>query len=125
MSVIVDEDCRPCGHKNLHEGEESNGKNRSEELRLHVMQESRRVEELARDLLKNYQKKSEVEFDDVMHYEDEEEEDDDDVASCASSDLFELDNLSAIGIERYREELPVYETTHFNTNRAIANGFIL
>ena len=70
-------------------------------------------------------KKSEVEFDDVMHYEDEEEEDDDDVASCASSDLFELDNLSAIGIERYREELPVYETTHFNTNRAIANGFIL
>ncbi|RDX84712.1 Protein BIG GRAIN 1-like A, partial [Mucuna pruriens] len=129
VSVIVDEDCRPCGHKNLHEGEEglvaSNGKNRSEELRLHVMQESRRVEELARDLLKNYQKKSEVEFDDVMHYEDEVEDDDDDVASCSSSDLFELDNLSAIGIERYREELPVYETTHFNTNRAIANGFIL
>ncbi|KAL9304304.1 hypothetical protein ACSQ67_021567 [Phaseolus vulgaris] len=130
VSVIVDEDCRPCGHKNVYEGEEglvgSNGKNRSEELRLHVMQESRRVEELARDLLKNYQKKSEVEFDAVMHYEDEEEEeDDDDVASCSSSDLFELDNLSAIGIERYREELPVYETTHFNTNRAIANGFIL
>ncbi|KAK7389655.1 hypothetical protein VNO78_24878 [Psophocarpus tetragonolobus] len=130
VSVIVDEDCRPCGHKNLHEAEEtlvpSNGKSTSEELRLHVMQESRRVEELARDLLKNYQKKSQVEFDDVMHYEDEEEEDDDDdVASCSSSDLFELDNLSAIGIERYREELPVYETTHFNTNRAIANGFIL
>lgn len=128
VSVIVDEDCRPCGHKNVYEGEEalvaSNGKNRSEELRLHVMQESRRVEELARDLLKNYQKKSEVEFDAVMHYE-EEDDDDEDVASCSSSDLFELDNLSAIGIERYREELPVYETTHFNTNRAIANGFIL
>lgn len=128
VSVIVDEDCRPCGHKNLHEGEDnlmaSNGRNRSEELRLHVMQESRKVEELARDLLKEYQKKNEVEFDDVMHYEDE-EEDDDDVASCSSSDLFELDNLSAIGIERYREELPVYETTHFNTNRAIANGFIM
>ncbi|BAT98324.1 hypothetical protein LR48_Vigan192s002100 [Vigna angularis] len=127
VSVVVDEDCRPCGHKNVYEGAEdlaaSNGKNRSEELRLHVMQESRRVEELARDLLKNYQKKNEVEFDAVMHYEDE--DDDDDVASCSSSDLFELDNLSAIGIERYREELPVYETTHFNTNRAIANGFIL
>ncbi|XP_027336274.1 protein BIG GRAIN 1-like B [Abrus precatorius] len=128
VSVIVDEDCRPCGHKNLHEGEEglvkssvSYGKNSSEELRLHVMQESRRVEELARDLLKNYQKKNELEFGDVMHYDD----DDDDVASCSSSDLFELDNLSAIGIERYREELPVYETTHFNTNRAIANGFIM
>lgn len=129
VSVIVDEDCRPCGHKNLHESEEalvaSNGKNRSEELRLHVMQESQRVEELARDLLKKYQKKNEVVFDGVMHYEDEEEDDDDDVASCSSSDLFELDNLSAIGIERYREELPVYETTHFNTNRAIANGFIM
>ncbi|QCE02412.1 hypothetical protein DEO72_LG8g424 [Vigna unguiculata] len=131
VSVVVDEDCRPCGHKNVYEGEgdlvASNGKNRSEELRLHVMQESRRVEELARDLLKNYQKKNEVEFDAVMHYadEDEEEDDDDDVASCSSSDLFELDNLSAIGIERYREELPVYETTHFSTNRAIANGFIL
>lgn len=125
VSVIVDEDCRPCGHKNLHESEEALVvKNRSEELKLHVMQESRRVEELARDLLKNYQKKSEVDFDDVMHYEDE-EDDDDDVASCSSSDLFELDNLSAIGIERYREELPVYETTHFNTNRAIASGFIM
>ncbi|CAN0877977.1 Protein BIG GRAIN 1-like A [Linum grandiflorum] len=46
------------------------------------------------------------------------EEEDDDAASCASSDLFELDNLSAIGgIERYREELPVYETTHLSANR--------
>ncbi|KAK7294417.1 hypothetical protein RJT34_17306 [Clitoria ternatea] len=134
VSVIVDEDCRPCGHKNLHEGEEGfvatsvygkkSSSSSSEELKFHVMQESRRVEELARDLLKNYQKKNEVEFDvNVMDYEDEDE--DDDVASCASSDLFELDNLSAIGIERYREELPVYETTHFNTNRAIANGFIM
>uniref|UniRef100_A0A0V0GZD8 Putative ovule protein n=1 Tax=Solanum chacoense TaxID=4108 RepID=A0A0V0GZD8_SOLCH len=56
-----------------------------------------------------------------------EDEDEDDGASCASSDLFELDNLSAIGIDsnRYLEELPVYETTHLDTNRAIANGLIL
>ncbi|GAU28788.1 hypothetical protein TSUD_357740 [Trifolium subterraneum] len=131
VSVIVDEDCRPCGHKNLHEGEKglvansllydgkSKSKSSSEELRLHVMQESRRVEELARDLLKNYQKKNEVDFN--MQFEDE----DDDGASCSSSDLFELDNLSVIGIERYREELPVYETTHFNPNRVIGNGFIM
>ncbi|KAI4329142.1 hypothetical protein L6164_021438 [Bauhinia variegata] len=130
VSVIVDEDCRPCGHKNLHESEHglmaatsamqgSYGKNSNEELRFHVMQESRRVEEFARDLLKNYQKKSQDEFD--IGSDDEE----DDAASCTSSDLFELDNLSAIGIERYREELPVYETTHLDTNRAIANGFIL
>lgn len=126
VSVIVDEDCRPCGHKNLHEGEKGSsiydGKSSSEELRLHVMQESLRVEELARDLLKNYQKKNEVDFN--MQFEDDEDEDDDG-ASCASSDLFELDNLSVIGIERYREELPVYETTHFNPNRVIGNGFIM
>lgn len=128
VSVIVDEDCKPCGHKNLHEGEKSfvansmyDVKKSREELRLHVIQESRRVEELARDLLKNYQKKNEVDFD--MKFEDE--DDDDDGASCSSSDLFELDNLSVIGIERYREELPVYETTHFNSNRVIANGFIM
>ena len=63
-----------------------------------------------------------------MNYEDEEEdddEDDDDALSCSSSDLFELDNLSVIGIERYREELPVYETTHFKTNCAIAKGLVL
>ncbi|OIV94042.1 hypothetical protein TanjilG_14289 [Lupinus angustifolius] len=119
VSVIVDEDCRPIGHKNLHENEETMN-NKSEELRFHVMQESHRVEELAKELLKNYQKKNENKFD-IMQCED----DDDDKASCASSDLFELDNLSDIGIERYREELPVYETTHFNTNRAIANGFIV
>lgn len=35
---------------------------------------------------------------------------DDDVDSDSSSDLFELENLSAIGL--YRDELPVYETTH-------------
>ncbi|XP_054782090.1 protein BIG GRAIN 1-like B [Prosopis cineraria] len=122
VSVIVDEDCRPCGHKNLYEGEKGIEKfshvsknSNNEELRFHVMQESRRVEEYARELLRNYQKKKK----DV--------DDDDDAASCSSSDLFELDNLSGIGnIERYREELPVYETTHFNTNRAIANnGFML
>uniref|UniRef100_B9GKV9 Protein BIG GRAIN 1-like B n=1 Tax=Populus trichocarpa TaxID=3694 RepID=B9GKV9_POPTR len=116
VSVIVDEDCRPCGHKNLY------GSDRQEmsKLKLHVMNENRRIEEVARDLLKNYQKKKEE------HEEEEEEsDDDDDIASCASSDLFELDNLSVVGIERYREELPVYETTHLGTNRAIATGLFL
>ncbi|KAK4269093.1 hypothetical protein QN277_022297 [Acacia crassicarpa] len=137
VSVIVDEDCRPCGHKNLYEGEKgfekfsyiSKNSNNNEELRFHVMQESRRVEKYARDLLRNYQKKKKEDinkFGEMMHYE-EEDVVDDDAASCSSSDLFELENLSGIGnIERYREELPVYETTHFNTNRAIANnGFML
>ncbi|KAJ6805466.1 putative basic proline-rich protein-like [Iris pallida] len=43
-------------------------------------------------------------------FAEEEEEDDDDVASESSSDLFELENLSVVG--RYRDELPVYESTN-------------
>lgn len=114
----------------------------NEELMLHVMEKNRRVEEVARDLLRNYQRKNQVgcefelSFDHLRKahvkdqvfdhdFDDEEEEEDDDAASCASSDLFELDNLSAIGMERYREELPVYETTHLGKNRAVANGLIL
>ncbi|XP_065865005.1 protein BIG GRAIN 1-like B [Euphorbia lathyris] len=124
VSVIVGEDSRPIGHKNVYENHHhhhqetriaaanSNSNLIHEELKFRVMNESRRVEEVARELLKNYQKK-------------QQDDDDDDGASCASSDLFELDNLSAIGIERYREELPVYETTHLSTNRAIANGLIM
>nr|GMC71086.1 protein BIG GRAIN 1-like A [Ipomoea batatas]GMC73123.1 protein BIG GRAIN 1-like A [Ipomoea batatas]GMD19670.1 protein BIG GRAIN 1-like A [Ipomoea batatas] len=130
VSIIVDEDSRPCGHKNL-------DLSVKEELQLRVMEKNRRVEEAARDLLRNYQKKVEREFDLIRNTnvvknlkvfeddEDEDDEDDDDAASYASSDLFELDNLSAIGMERYSEELPVYETTHLDTNRAIANGLIL
>ncbi|XP_061970905.1 protein BIG GRAIN 1-like B [Populus nigra] len=155
VSVIVDEDCRPCGHKNLYGSDRqemsstlvaaavttatrNNVPTSDEELKLHVMNENRRIEEVARDLLKNYQKKKEEQFDhmstdlcnDNTHQvcseeEEEESDDDDDIASCASSDLFELDNLSVVGIERYREELPVYETTHLGTNRAIANGLFL
>lgn len=143
VSVIVDEDCRPCGHKNLYENEQTVASNNvirssqssahhiNEELQYHVMTESQRVEEAARELLKNYQKKKE-EFEQMRgictndsEVFDDDDEDDDDAESYASSDLFELDNLSAIGIERYREELPVYETTHLGTNRAIASGLIL
>lgn len=150
VSVIVDEDSRPCGHKNLmQQGEEPglmastlaaatrSNANQKQKLEYYVMDEDRRrVQEVARDLLKSYQKKSD-DFDmrDVDRNDDNavalesdndvDEDDEDDVVSCSSSDLFELDNLSAIGIERYSQELPVYETTHYDTNRAIANGFVL
>ncbi|KAF9685284.1 hypothetical protein SADUNF_Sadunf03G0038600 [Salix dunnii] len=150
VSVIVDEDCRPCGHKSLYGSDcqelsttlvaatvIADTRNKvptsDEELNFHVTSENRRIEDVARNLLKNYQKKKEEQFDhmstdlcnDNEVISSEEEEEESDVASCASSDLFELDNLSVIGIERYREELPVYETTHLGTNRAIANGLIL
>lgn len=128
-SVIVDEDCQPCGHKSLYQdkgrGQNSNNNNSnnipsarnsiSEEISFHIREKNRRIEEAARDLLNNYQRKVECQ---IME--------DDDAASYASSDLFELDNLSAIGgIERYCKKLPVYETTYFDTNRAIANGLIM
>ncbi|CDO97863.1 unnamed protein product [Coffea canephora] len=126
VSVIVDEDCQPCGQKSLYDDKPSMDleavKNSirssiAEELKFHVMEKNRKVEEAARDLLRNFQKK--------VEHEEEDDDLDDDAASYASSDLFELDNLSAIGMERYREELPVYETTNLGTNRAIASGLIL
>ncbi|KAL7136824.1 hypothetical protein ABFS83_10G055800 [Erythranthe nasuta] len=47
-----------------------------------------------------------------------ENESDGDDMSCASSDLFELENIGSYG-----EELPVYGTTSIKMNRAIACGF--
>lgn len=82
-------------------------------------EENRRVIEAAKDLIRTYQKNKDLLAVTTCH----DVEDDDDAASCASSDLFELENLSAIGIERYQEELPVYETTRLdNTNRAVATS---
>ncbi|CAL0304795.1 unnamed protein product [Lupinus luteus] len=48
-------------------------------------------------------------------------DEDDDALSYSSSDLFELDHL----IGRYQEDLPVYETTNLETNKAIANSLHL
>ncbi|CAG7896453.1 unnamed protein product [Brassica rapa] len=81
-----------------------------------VMEENRRVIEAAKELIRTYQKNKDV----VNIIGKEEDDEEDDGASCASSDLFELDHLSVIGIDSYREELPVYETTRFHTNRIIS-----
>lgn len=104
-----------------------------EELKVQIMEKHRRVEEVAKELLKNYHNGRKSYQNDVSSNNkntirrfkqqdvDDEDEDEDDDASCCSSDLFELE----IGVDRrYREELPVYETTHVHTNRAIAKGFI-
>ncbi|KAI6671747.1 hypothetical protein NL676_006632 [Syzygium grande] len=99
-----------------------------------VGDDKRRIAEAAREMLRSYQKKKES-YDARVDDNDEDEDggggggggDDGDAASCASSDLFELDNLASIGCDqmRYREELPVYETTNLDTNRAIASGLVL
>ncbi|KAK8514389.1 hypothetical protein V6N13_063280 [Hibiscus sabdariffa] len=85
----------------------------NKELDWRIMEENRRAVEAAKDVLKNYHKSNNMRG---ICNSDEKEED---AASCASSDLFELYNLSAM------QELPVYETTHLHTNRAIANGLIV
>ncbi|CAL9118812.1 hypothetical protein MUK42_23492 [Musa troglodytarum] len=101
VSVIVDEDLRPCGHKKVYGADTAPGRPSAV-----AMKARRRVEELLGGM------------------EEEEEE-----MSDSSSDLFELQNLTVIGRERgrgvgggYGDELPVYETTHLDTNRAISQS---
>ncbi|GKV11999.1 hypothetical protein SLEP1_g23205 [Rubroshorea leprosula] len=123
VSVIVDEESRPCGHKCINEQDPSLMPRRS--VHQKTVKTSTRKDEPKNFVMekesvyqRHYQKKSTREF----HYRCNDEDEEDDDASCSSSDLFELDHL--IGIGRYRDELPVYETTNFRTNQAIANGFM-
>lgn len=112
VSVVVDEDRRPCGQKSLQLGENHQGANSTMVKIYPKTQENQ-------ELFYGREDREDI---------DENDDDDDGGASCASSDLFELENLSGIGIGggyRYSEELPVYETTNLDTNRAIANGLIV
>lgn len=105
VSVIVDEDCRPCGHKSIYD------KDSDDLLRRPKSQENaqknRKFEVTKVDSLKRYNN----------DYIDNDYEEDD-ASSCSSSDLFEIDHLAFFGNKRFCEELPVYETTH------VATGFI-
>lgn len=114
VSVIVGEDSRPCGHKHLCEEKETS--------RV-FLRDYRHDQNKSNDLvLKELSLRTNVN----VHEDSGDDDDDDDGASSyASSDLFELDHLAVFGSERYCEELPVYETTHVSTNRAIANGLIV
>ncbi|KAL9228517.1 hypothetical protein vseg_004091 [Gypsophila vaccaria] len=125
VSVVVDE----TGQKSVYNDDVSRmetcsgGGGGDDELRLLILEKQRRVEEVAKELLKNYRSNNNHQI--RKEFKDDEDEDDDD-ESCCSSDLFELDNILEVGVsDKYRQELPVYETTHVNINRAIANGSIL
>lgn len=131
VSVIVDEDSRPCGHKSLHNNDNNQDSKKlaSPPNNSHgggtVEQQRRRRREQEIDTLmmmiktncggNNNQRCHASNFnedsDDEEMEEEEEDDDDDDGGSCASSDLFELENFSSIGVSRYYEELPVYGTT--------------
>ncbi|CAA3001733.1 Hypothetical predicted protein [Olea europaea subsp. europaea] len=121
VSVIVDEDCRPCGHKSTYdEDSDKFGKlrmplNTVADLKISLREKNRKIEETARDFSA---------FKNIHDKIGNDEEDEDDAASDSSSDLFELDHLALFGNNRFCEELPVYETTRVHTNRAIASGLI-
>ncbi|KAA8546222.1 hypothetical protein F0562_003039 [Nyssa sinensis] len=103
VTVIVDEECRPCGHKCIYEEDPKKYarlpqlRSNEEELRLHFMEKNRKMEETARDLLKGYSNQKKSDFM-VRNVGDEEYEDD--AASDSSSDLFELDHLAFMGNNR-------------------------
>ncbi|GER36052.1 hypothetical protein STAS_12359 [Striga asiatica] len=62
------------------------------------------------------------------HHHHKEESEFDDMMSCASSDLFELENIGRAGpggMGGYEEELPVYGTTSFKMNQVIRGGFVI
>lgn len=117
VSIVVDEHCRPCGHKCIYEDDPSllpSLKDRvlmkKNEIGVGRFLSNKEISEfVSRDFSPN-------------HDNDDDDEDEDDAFSYSSSDLFELDHLNGIG--RYREELPVYETTNLKKNKAIAKGLL-
>ncbi|CAI8599442.1 unnamed protein product [Vicia faba] len=127
VSVIVDEDNRVCGNKCLHGGADSGlmalsvstawkiGRTASEKKKEEeVLNMNKRVDDVLREFHLN--QKLLRDFSSRKNNKDE----DNDVASSSSSDLFELDHLGFIGNDRYYyEDLPVFETTHVRSNRAI------
>lgn len=113
VSVIVDENCRPCGHKSIYDRDSDDFPRQGNapimgKFELTKVDSLKRYHHLKNDYI-------------IVDYPEEEE---DDAASCSSSDLFEIDHLAFFGNNRFCEELPVYETTHLDINRGIASGFI-
>ncbi|KAG6585773.1 Protein BIG GRAIN 1-like A, partial [Cucurbita argyrosperma subsp. argyrosperma] len=131
ISVIVDKDCRedssslmpvslPTAWKI---GRSPAGKTEVKDSKTQITEKSRKVEAAAREILiKNMNTRNYTEFVQKSNEDDggEEEDYEDEKCSCASSDLFELDHLEMMGQRGYSEELPVYETTDVEKNRAIS-----
>lgn len=103
VSVIVDEHSRPFGQKCVYSHEfETNGGEK--------LQQNQKTNDF---VTRKYHKENDADDD----YED-------DAASDSSSDLFELDHLSVFKNERFCDDLPVYETTYMEKNRAIATAYL-
>lgn len=111
VSVIVGEDSRPCGHRPIYENDGRFVPAPARRAQDAIKSSSSSAASRGRGIKARFQEC------------EEEEDEDEDAESCASSDLFELDHL--IGVGRYRDELPVYETTCLRMNQAIASGMKL
>lgn len=79
----------------------------------------------AKGIIAKYQKANGITKAEVRILDKQKEEEEDDVSSCSSSDLFELENLGDINMNLHLEELPVYGTTYWATNKAIAKSLIM
>ncbi|KAL2251062.1 protein BIG GRAIN 1-like A [Sesamum indicum] len=114
VSVIVNEDCQPCGHKSIYDDEYS--------VSASVPSIGSQFIKKNIDSFRLYEGKNPRKHEFRDFYENESDVDD---KSCASSDLFELENIGRVGIGAYEEELPVYGTTSLKMNQAIASGLIM
>lgn len=109
VSVIVDEDSRPCGHRYLHREDEAPKSKLENNRNQSKCRREKEIDTLMKMIERNCRDRgASSSFDNGGDDSDEEMNDGE---SCASSDLFELENLSSIGVSRYAEELPVYGTT--------------
>ncbi|XP_027339504.1 protein BIG GRAIN 1-like A [Abrus precatorius] len=130
VSVILGEDSQPCSHRYTYENDPSLLPLPSVRTITSMTKEVKNCV-VAKDngFVKGYQNSGKGNNNNKFGFRgfyddgDGDEDDDDDALSYSSSDLFELDHL--IGAARYQEELPVYETTNLETNKAIANGLRL
>ncbi|CAA0838036.1 Unknown protein [Striga hermonthica] len=129
VSVIVDQDSRPCGEKRTcGGGGGARGKPPlpmvralGDELKLGKLEKNRKIELVVGNERKGYTgNKSMDDFSLVGQINGL----DDDGISDSSSDLFELDHFALFGDDRFCEELPVYETTRLDTSRVIAGRSI-
>ncbi|GLJ11682.1 hypothetical protein SUGI_0174550 [Cryptomeria japonica] len=126
-STVVDECSRPCGHSEnpIPRPNPANPGDAYKKLKLHLLDKGSQTS-TAKGIIAKYHKANSILEAVARELDNQEEEDDyDDDASCSSSDLFELENLAAADMNMYQKELPVYETTHLETNKAIAKGLIV